>query len=104
MMPPLEDAATEATGWRILGRGAVYEFVYGAAVSLPLTIEGRIAVKESVIGAGVSEGVSAALVTVTIRVVLVVDRIVIVVVGSSEVEVETCLHGQHEARFKFVIC
>jgi hypothetical protein len=98
MMPPLEDAATEATGWRILGRTTVDEFVYGATVSLPLTIEGRIAVKESVIGAGVSEGVSVALVTVTTRVVLVVDRIVIVVVGSSEVEVETCLHGQHKAR------
>jgi hypothetical protein len=62
-----------ASGWRILGRAAVDEFVYGAAVSLLTTIEGSTAVKEFMIGAGVSEGVSVALVTVTMRVVLVVD-------------------------------
>jgi hypothetical protein len=99
-----EDAATEATGskWRMLGRTAVNESEIKAGVKLLPAFEGRIAVKESVIGAGVSEGESAALVTVTTRVMLAVEKIVIVVVGSSEVDIETPLCSQHGTRLPSV--
>jgi hypothetical protein len=50
----------------------------------------------------VSEGELAALVTVTTRVTLAVEKIVIVVVGSSEVEIETPLYSQHGTRLSSV--
>jgi hypothetical protein len=75
----------------MLGRTVVSELVIGAKI----TSEGRTALKEPVIVAGVSEGESETLVTTRVTVTLAVDRIVMVVVGSSEVaEVVAPLCGQ----------
>jgi hypothetical protein len=65
MLPLIEDAATTATGsdWMMVGMAAVEEFAKGGVVKLTPTFEGRTAVKEPRIGAGVSEGGLAGSVT-----------------------------------------